>query len=131
MRYLFAALLAVVLMVGGGVAQTPAPAAVYDGLAEVNAARASRGLPPFLRDDGLSQAARTIAVIRANGLIRGHTANDFAGLPPGSSASAAGCGALEPSWGWGTCCTYDRYTVAGAAWVQGRDGLRYMQLFVR
>jgi hypothetical protein len=30
-----------------------------------------------------------------------------------------------------SCCVYENYTYAGAAWVSGRDGRRYMHLFVR
>ena len=106
-------------------------AGAQEALDEVNAARAARGLPPFVRDDGLTQAALTIATQRASRRIAGHTANDFSGLPPGVSARAAGCAAWPPSLGWGSCCTYDRYTHAGAAWAIGGDGRRYMQLFVR
>ena len=102
-----------------------------DALAEVNSARANRGLRPFLPDPLLNQAARTCAKIRAAGRIEGHLPSDFAHLPSGASATSAGCGALEPSWGWGTCCTFDNYTYAGAAWVMGADGRRYMHLFVR
>ena len=102
-----------------------------DALAEVNAARAKRGLRPFLPDPLLNQAARTCAKIRSANRIEGHLSNDFAHVPSGSSATSAGCGALEPSWGWGTCCTYENYTYAGAAWVMGADGRRYMHLFVR
>ena len=104
---------------------------VDDALAEVNAARAQRGLRPFLPDPSLNQAARTCAQIRAARRIEGHLPNDFSYVPAGTSARSAGCGALEPSWGWGTCCTYDNYTYAGAAWVMGADGKRYMHLFVR
>jgi len=110
---------------------TTSPDVPGDALAEVNAARARRGLPPFILDRGLEQAAQTCAALRAQYLLAGHTANDFAALPPGSAASAAGCGALEPSWGWGSCCTYDNYRYAGAAVVTGRDGRRFMHLFVR
>lgn len=103
-----------------------------DALDEVNAARARRGLRPFLPDPALTQAAAACAQTRAARGIRGHLSNDFAALPPGVNARAAGCGALEPSWGWGTCCTYDQqYVYAGAAWVMGSDGRRYMHLFVR
>ena len=102
-----------------------------DALSDVNAARARRGLRPFLPDPLLNQAARTCAKLRAASRIEGHLSSDFAHLPPGASATSAGCGALEPSWGWGTCCTYDNYTYAGAAWVMGTDGKRYMHLFVR
>ena len=111
----------------GDMAQSQA----QDALDEVNAARAARGLPPFVRDPGLTQGAMNVAVLRASRLTQGHTANDFAGLPPGSSATASGCAAWPASLGWGACCTYDRYTHAGAAWATGSDGRRYMQLFVR
>lgn len=105
-----------------------------DALAEVNAARAARGLAPFVQDPGLTAAAKAAADFRATHLIAGHVGGamgDFAFLPQGSSATAAGCGALDPSWGWGSCCTYDRYQFAGAAVTYGRDGKRYMHLFVR
>lgn len=103
-----------------------------DALAEVNAARAQRGLKPFLPDPLLNQAALACAKQRCARHIDGHLPeSDFSYLPSGGSANAAGCGALEPSWGWGTCCTYDNYTYAGAAWVMGNDGKRYMHLFVR
>ncbi|MGN6545204.1 MAG: hypothetical protein ACTHK7_09165 [Aureliella sp.] len=106
-------------------------ASVNDGLDEVNQARARKGLRPFQRDDGLTTAAASCAQIRASRRIAGHLPNDFKYVPAGTTARAAGCGALEPSWGWGTCCTYENYTFAGAAWVMGSDGRRYMHLFVR
>ena len=105
--------------------------AAENALAEVNAARAARGLKPFIKDADLTDGAINVADFRAARLIAGHTSNDFAGLPVGCTASAAGCAAWDPSWGWGACCTYDNYTNAGAAWATGRDGRRYMQLFVR
>jgi hypothetical protein len=104
---------------------------VGDGLDEVNAKRAARGLPPFIRDEGLTQAASTCASFRAEHGLFGHTSNDFAFVPAGSSASSAGCAAYPASYGWMSCCTYEGYTYAGAAWVTGRDGRRYMHLFVR
>jgi hypothetical protein len=103
-----------------------------EALAEVNALRAAKGLYPYVRDDGLTQGAANVAAFRAQHLMAGHTSNDFGGLPAGATASGAGCAAWEPSWGWGSCCVDDvgpRY--AGAAWVMGRDGRRYMHLFVR
>ena len=109
----------------------PSVATVPDALAEVNAARARRGLRPFLHDPLLTHAAQQCAQIRASRRIAGHLPNDFAYVPAGTSARSAGCGAMEPSWGWGTCCTYENYTYAGAAWVMGADGKRYMHLFVR
>jgi hypothetical protein len=115
-----------------GFAYMAAPSwAGENALREVNAARAARGLRSFIEDATLTAGAINVAEFRASRLMAGHTGNDFAGLPTGCQASAAGCAALEPSWGWGACCTYDNYKYAGAAWAVGRDGRRYMQLFVR
>ena len=103
-----------------------------DALAEVNAYRAKRGLPPFQHDPQLTKAVLAAATKRAARGIHGHLPeSDFSCLPIGATADAAGCGALEDSWGWGTCCMDDNYSHAGAAWVRGADGLRYMHLFVR
>jgi hypothetical protein len=102
-----------------------------DALDEVNAYRAKKGLPPFKHDPQLTIAAKRAAETRAKALWDGHLSNDFACLPAGATADAAGCGALEDSWGWGTCCMDDNYSHAGAAWVRGSDGKRYMHLFVR
>jgi hypothetical protein len=105
--------------------------AMSGALAEVNATRALRGLPPFIEDAGLTAAAVSAANSRAAQLIAGHTANDFAHLPADCSADAAGCAAWEPGLGWGACCTYEQFTYAGAAIALGSDGRRYMHLFVR
>lgn len=102
-----------------------------DALDEVNAERAKRGLPPFQHDPLLTQAALTAAKTRASHLWAGHLQSDFACLPPGASADAAGCAAWPNGEGWGSCCTYDNYSHAGAAWAIGADGRRYMHLFVR
>lgn len=102
-----------------------------DALAEVNAARAQRGLPPFIRDEALSAAAASCADHRAQYLIAGHTSNDFNAVPRGAFASASGCAAWPHHLGWGACCTYDGYRYAGAAYSIGRDGRRYMHIFVR
>ncbi len=102
-----------------------------EALDEVNAVRAARGLPAYVRDDNLTLAAASCAEFRAARLMAGHTANDFAAVPAGTSATSAGCAAWDPGMGWGSCCTYDRYTYAGAAYAMGRDGKRYMHLFVR
>jgi len=101
-----------------------------DAIDEVNEARKARGLRPFIKDKLLTIAALRIAEHRAKHLIQGHC-DDFNFLPEGGSANAAGCAAWEPSWGWGSCCTYEGWTHAGAAWCLGRDGRRYMDLFVR
>src|SRR5262245_160983 len=103
-----------------------------DALGEVNAWRAQRGLRPYLPDPALNAAARACAEQRAARLCQGHLPEgDFRYLPPGATATSAGCAAWEPSAGWGSCCTDGNYTYAGAAWRLGRDGLRYMDLFVR
>ena len=102
-----------------------------DALAEVNAARAARGLAPYLRDDNLTAGAKHVADFRAQRMIEGHTGNDFGGLPVGTTASASGCAAWAQGMGWGSCCCYDHYRSAGACWAMGRDGRRYMHLFVR
>jgi hypothetical protein len=123
-RIVLFAVLAFVSITGPALAGT-------DALAEVNAARAARGLKPYIKDANLTAGAINVADFRAARLMAGHTSNDFSGLPEGCTATAAGCAAWEPSFGWGACCTYDNYTYAGAAWAKGRDGRRYMQLFVR
>ena len=110
---------------------TSAAPASADGLDEVNAVRAARGLRPFVRDNELTRAAAGCADFRAARLISGHTSNDFTALPSGAYAAATGCAAWTPDWGWGSCCTYENWTYAGAAWTTGRDGRRYMHLFVR
>src|SRR5258705_11404817 len=91
-----------------------------DALAEVKAARAARGLKAFVKDADLTAGAINVADFRAARLMAGHTGNDFAGLPKGSTATAAGCAAWEPALGWGACCTYENYTYAGAGWAMGR-----------
>jgi hypothetical protein len=116
----------------GAIVGLSAPAsASADALDEVNATRAVRGLHPFIRDEGLTRAAAGCAEFRAARFMAGHTANDFAAVPAGAYATAAGCAAWEPGMGWGACCTYDSYTYAGAAYAMGADGRRYMHLFVR
>lgn len=103
-----------------------------DALAEVNSYRAKRGLAPFKHDSQLTQAAYEAAKRRASRGIHGHLPeSDFSCLPAGANADAAGCAALDDSWGWQSCCADDNYSHAGAAWVRGSDGRRYMHLFVR
>lgn len=110
---------------------TIASSAAGDGLDEVNAQRAARGLRAYVRDESLTQAARSCAAYRAQHGMFGHTSNDFSFVPSGSSATSAGCAAYPASYGWMSCCVYDNYTYGGAAWVTGSDGRRYMHLYVR
>ena len=102
----------------------------HDALAEVNAARAKRGLPAFRRDEALTKGAKAAAAYRAEHRIAGHY-RDFSFLPEGATAKAAGCGALPPSWGFQACCVYERWTYAGAATAKGKDGRLYHHIFVR
>jgi hypothetical protein len=105
--------------------------AAENALEEVNAARAARGLRPYTEDANLTAAAMAASDYRAAYRIAGHTSNDFAFLPSGCFCPAAGCAAWEPSWGWGSCCTYENWSYAGAAYAVGSDGRRYMHLYVR
>ncbi len=102
-----------------------------DALDEVNAYRAGRGLRPFIRDEGLTIAARGCAAARARALCFGHTENDFAFVPSGTTATSAGCAAYPADHGWLSCCMDDPAIYGGAAWALGSDGKRYMHLFVR
>jgi len=124
------ALLAVAALFGLGFAAI-ADDGTGTALDEVNAIRKANGLPPYVYDAGLEEAAKRCSQARAASFIAGHTSNDFAYLPAGVSADAAGCAAWHPSMGWGSCCMFDNYTYAGAAYTFGRDGNRYMHLFVR
>lgn len=114
-----------------GKTRSPEPK-TKEALDEVNATRAARGLYPYVYDEGLTVAAKRLALTRATYLIEGHLANDFAAVPPGSYARSTGCAAWPPHLGWGSCCQYDtQFRYAGAAWHMGRDGRRYMHLVVR
>lgn len=103
----------------------------HEALDEVNAIRKANGLTPYVRDESLTKAAARCAAARAARFLFGHTENDFAFVPAGARADAAGCAAWYPSEGWGSCAMFDDYQFAGAAWVMGADGRRYMHLYVR
>jgi len=117
----------------------PIPLVVYsapapDALAEVNAKRAARGLRPYAHDPALTEAAQKCAAYRAARLMFGHVTGgmgDFQFLAPGVRCSATGCAAYPDQYGWMSCAIYDNFTHAGAAWVRGADGKRYMHLFLR
>ncbi len=117
------------------VAETQAanPTEVHDAIAWVNRERATHGLPPFKRDKKLTSAAMRAAKFRARHGIEGHMENEFA-LVKGGRVTSTGCAAwpLAGPFGrlWGSCCTYDSYQYAGAAWAK-RNGKRYMHLYVR
>jgi hypothetical protein len=113
---------------------TPKAVPATDPLAQVNARRAAAGLRPYQHDPALTTAARAAATYRARYRIKGHVIGgmgDFQFVPAGTQASAAGCAAWPPGDGFGSCAMYDAYTFAGAASVQGEDGLVYHHLFVR
>ena len=106
----------------------------WDALDILNAQRAARGLRPYLRDTGLTLAARAAATFRARHLLFGHVTGgmgDFQFLAPGVTAAAAGCAAYPPQDGFLACAMYDGYTYAGAYTVVGPDGRGYHHLFVR
>ena len=105
--------------------------AITDALDEVNAKRATRGLPPYIRDDGLTIAAQRAADARAASLTFGHTSNDFAFLPVGCSADSAGCAAYPPEYGWLSCLIWENARYAGAAYTVGVDGRRFMHIYIR
>jgi hypothetical protein len=107
----------------------PLPAGAVEALAEVNEYRARFGLRPFVYDEALTLAAARCASVRAANRITGHH-NDYAYLPAGARADATGCGWAPPGHHWLTCCTEENWRNAGAAFVQGADGYRYMHLFV-
>lgn len=111
-------------------APLPTGAECKDALEQVNAQRKERGLAPFQNDPQLAVAAYAAAKERASRGIQGHLESDFVHLPAGAKADAAGCGALDSTWGFAACCVYDDYKFAGAAWVES-GGLRFNHIFVR
>jgi hypothetical protein len=131
MRRLVLSVLALTLSAHVAVAEEVPVANAQQVLDEVNAARAARGLRPYLLDENLARGATACAIHRARYRMAGHTPNDFGFLPPGTSASAGGCAAWPVGMGWGSCCTYDNYQFAGAGYCVGADGKRYMHIFVR
>ena len=105
-----------------------------DSLAEVNAKRAARGLPPYTFDPLLTQAAMSCATYRASRGISGHVmhgSGDFQFLPLGATADAAGCAAVDASWGFLACEVYGSYRFAGAATVRGANGILFHHLFLK
>lgn len=105
--------------------------AAEPALDEVNALRKAKGLKPYLIDSGLQLGAEKCADYRAAHLIEGHTRNDFRFLPLKVEAEAAGAGAAVPKAGWLSCCVYEDWDYAGAAYKVGKNGKRYMTIFVR
>jgi hypothetical protein len=131
MRVLILTALLLVLPTFAAADEVRGVATAQQVLDEVNQARATRGLPAFLLDQNLARAASDCAIYRARYHMDGHTPNDFGFLPPGTQARSAGCAAWPMGLGWGSCCTFDNYQYAGAAYCVGTDGKRYMHLFVR
>lgn len=102
-----------------------------DALDVLNRQRAARGLRPYLRDPALTIGAMAVAKYRAEHRIYGHCRSDFAFLPDGTRASAAGCAANPPGFGFMACCRFENWRYCGAAHVMGADGRLYCHLFVR
>jgi len=115
-----------------------------NALKEVNAARAARGLSPYLQDDGLTAGAKACAEYRAANRIYSHTNDDMSFLPPGvmqwgppdRNGMRQGLvhgGTNDYSTGtpgFKACCMFDNYTHAGA-WTVVKDGRCYHQILVR
>ena len=117
---------AIAIIATAGIARAQA----IEALAEVNAARAAKGLRPFVHDPNLTAGAMQAATLRAERGIHGHLANDFACLPPGTTAAAAGCGVEHLGFGFLACCVYDNFQTAGAAKCRDANGRWYFHLFV-
>ena len=96
MRYVLLTVLVLTLPPGIAAEEVRRAATAKDVLGEVNAARAARGLRPFLLDEDLARGAEACAAYRARYRMEGHTANDFGFLPAGVRARAAGCAAWRP-----------------------------------
>lgn len=126
-RYIAIAALAMLTM---GMVQPAGADEPYDAMAELNAIRRSRGLRPFIRDEGLTRGAMSAAKFRADRFIKGHAKSDFAFLPRGVTAEAAGCSACDPWWGFLACCDDENWLFGGAASCKGADGRIYHHLFV-
>lgn len=111
------------------------PTAATDALDQLNAQRAARGLPAYVRDEGLTVAAIACATHRARFRIAGHCMagmGDFVFVPATTTARCAGCSAWPVGLGFGACEAYSTaYRFAGAATVIGPDGLAYNQAFYR
>lgn len=103
----------------------------WDVLRELNEQRAERGLPPYIWDADLTLAAASASEYRASRLMFGHC-DDFAHLPQGATAEAAGCAAYPASYGFMACACYEAGSYhAGACYTLGTDNKRYCQLFIR
>lgn len=95
-----------------------ADAIIENALAEVNEARAKRGLKPYIYDATLAKAALECAKYRAARHMAGHCdgqRGDFGFLPSGydTNGVVGGCAGLEPSWGFQACAMFDNYTYCG------------------
>lgn len=100
-----------------------------NAIEQVNRQRAAKGLPPFINDPGLQQAAEACCNYRAKNCIEGHCNNDFQFVPAGTYCPVAGCAAWRWDGTFGACALYDNYRYAGCAWYMGRDGRCYMHAF--
>ncbi len=110
------------------------PRPANDTLDEINAWRATKGLPPFIRDEMFTESAQRCADYRAAHLLEGHTYMDhqFLSDKSGITKIASGCAKRSPGERFNSCGIEKTvYTRCGAAVAIGRDGQVYMQVFLR
>lgn len=103
-------------------------------LEQVNARRRAAGLTPYIECPDLAAGAKACAEYRAAQGIAAHTGNDFAFLPRGCRASAAGCNiaAHGGTAAFQTCAMYEAAcTHCGCATARAADGRVFHHLFVR
>lgn len=115
-----------------GPAYRAVPNTAVDAMADLNARRASYGLPPMRTDPQLLQAAMNAASCRASLRCAGHLLNDYDALPqgvPGYPSCVSGCGVYDGMFL--SCGSDDRRQLAGAAKALGSDGRWYCHLFVK
>jgi hypothetical protein len=62
----------------------------FHAMDKMNARRSSMGLYAYVEDPALQAAAEACVQFKAQNCLSGHTGNDFAFLPAGASAKAAG-----------------------------------------
>ena len=86
---------------------------VHDGLPMLNRLREARGLHPFKRDANLWSLAARQAERQARYGFMGHGGTSLA-----DGCAAEGCGCADTGCdSWNSCCAWEGYTYASAAYV--------------